>query len=637
MDRVVFYRRKIVAGIFGILACLLILAPRTQAQVSGATLSGTVTDPSGSAVPGAQIAIKNIATGVTVNITANSDGFYNVPNLQPGTYELTTTATGFSTNVQKGITLTVGAQQSLNVTMQVGQVSQTVEVTGEAPAVELTSSAISGVVNSTTVVELPLNGRDWTLLATLQPSVNTIGTQQPVGANATRGNRGFGNQLTVSGTRPQNNNYRIDGVSVVDYAGGGPGSVAGFAIGVDAVAEFSVITSNYSAEYGRTSGGIINAITRGGTNQFHGDAYGFLRAAALDARGYFDNGAPPPFHRDQFGGSLGGPIKKGKTFFFADYEAFRQGQGNTVVDHVPSNAARTGLIDAPPSAGCVSTHNPSDLSQCQVTNIDPTAATYLNFWPVANGANLGQNTAIYNFAINNVVHDNFVTARIDHHFSDKDTLSGTYLYDNALNNQPDPLNQVLFGNTSTRQTVSLQETHVFSPSLTNAVRFGFNRVTALSNTSLSAINPLAAQKGLGAFGNEAANTIVSGLTPLDGGLNGLAAPFHYWNTFQAYDDGFLIKGNHAIKFGFSFERDQQNTHYLNRIDGEFTFGSMYAFLTNQPVTFLGSPSGATFEGLRQSIVGGYFQDDWKIRHNLTLNLGLRYEMATVPAMSTTIS
>jgi outer membrane receptor protein involved in Fe transport len=632
MDRAVLSRKKLVVCLLNLLACIFMISPRTYAQVSGATLSGTVTDQSGAAVPNAQLVIKNTGTGVSAPVDANSDGFYSAPNLQPGTYEVTTTASGFSTSVEKGVILTVGAQQVLNVSMQVGQVSQTVEVTGEAPGVELTSSAISGVVNSTTVVELPLNGRDWTLLATLQPSVNTIGTQQPVGANATRGNRGFGNQLTVSGTRPQNNNYRIDGVSVVDYAGGGPGSVAGFAIGVDAIAEFSVITSNYSAEYGRTSGGIINAITRGGTNQFHGDAYGFLRAARLDARGFFDNGAPPPFHRDQFGGSFGGPIKKGKTFFFADYELFRQGQGNTVVDHVPSNAARTGLIDGPITShpGCVSTGNASDPSQCQVTSIDPTAATYLNFWPVANGPTLGPNVAVYNFAINNVVHDNFVTARIDHHFSDKDTLSGTYLYDTALNNQPDPLNQVLFGNTSTRQTISLQETHVFTPALTNAVRFGFNRVTALSNTSLDAINPLAAQKGLGAFGSEAANTIISGLTPFDGGLNGLAAPFHYWNTFQGYDDGFLVKGNHAIKFGVSFERDQQNTHYLNRIDGEFNFPSLYAFLTNQPTTFLGSPSGITFEGLRQSIVGAYVQDDWKIRPNLTLNLGLRYEMATVP-------
>jgi hypothetical protein len=213
------------------------------------------------------------------------------------------------------------------------------------------------------------------------------------------------------------------------------------------------------------------------------------------------------------------------------------------------------------------------------------------------------NVALVPIAINNSVHDNFVTTRIDHRFSDKDSLSGTYLYDSAFNNQPDPLNQTLFGNTSTRQTVSLQETHVFTPSFTNAVRVGYNRVTALSNASIAAINPLSAQAGLGAFGKQASNVNVTGLTSLDGGLNGLTAPFHFWNSYQAYDDGFLVKGNHSIKFGVAVERFQHNSHYLNRINGVFSFSSLDNFLTNQPFSFIGSPAGTTLEGLRQSIFG----------------------------------
>jgi outer membrane receptor protein involved in Fe transport len=631
--------------ILGVCVCVAVLiffagfnAPLAYAQVAGATVSGSVTDQSNSAVVGAEVTVKNVGTGIASTITTNSDGFYSVPNLQPGTYEVTTTATGFSTNVRSGIVLTVGAQQVLNIAMQVGQISQKVEVTGEAPAVELTSSEVSGVVNQTTVVELPLNGRDWTLLATLEPSVNTIGTQQPVGANATRGNRGFGNQLTVSGTRPQNNNYRIDGVSVVDYSGGGPGSVAGFALGVDAVAEFSVITSNYSAEYGRTTGGIINAVTRSGTNQFHGDAYGFLRSAALDARGYFDSGPPPPFHRDQFGGAVGGPILKEKTFFFVDYEVFRQGQGNTSVDKVPSLTARQGLLFFPngvfPTTGNAATNCvPTGVTnQCQV-QVDPTAATYLQFWPVP-GPNApllaGGNAALVNEVINNVLHENFVTTRIDHRFSGKDSLSGTFLYNNALNNQPDPLDQTIFGNKSTNDMVSLQETHIFTPLFTNAVRFGFNRVTALSNSTVGTINPLGSQAGLGAFGRDASNVTVSGLTAFDGGVDALSAPFHYWNAYQVYDDAFLVKGNHALKFGFSAERDQHNSHFLNRINGVFNFSSVYNYLTNQATSFTGSPAGTTLEGLRDSIYGAYVQDDWKIKPRLTLNLGLRYEMSTVP-------
>jgi hypothetical protein len=625
-------RKEITVCACTLLACVLVVSPRIYAQVAGATLSGTVTDQSGAVVAGAQVSTKNTGTGISVTVNANSDGFYSAPNLQPGTYQVTTSATGFATNVRSGVVLTVGAQQVLNTSLQVGQITQTVEVTGEAPAVELTSSAISGVVNSTTVVELPLNGRDWTLLATLEPSVNTIGTQQPVGASSVRGNRGYGNQLTITGTRPQNNNYRIDGVSVMDYSGGGPGSVSGYTLGVDAVAEFSVITSNYSAEYGRTSGGVVNAITRAGNNQLHGNAYGFLRAARLDARGYFDAGAPPPFHRNQFGGSLGGPIRTEKTFFFVDYEAFRQGRGNTAIDKVPNAAARNGLIHIngtlPPD--CISTNNPADPTACQLTAIDPTAAKYLNFWPAPNGGALGPDTSIYNVAINNVVHDNFVTTRIDHQFSAKDSLYGTYLYDQALNDQPDVLDQVLSGNTSKRQTIAIQETHTFTPSLVNSVRFGFSRVAALSNASIVAINPLAAQMGLGAFGRQASNTAVAGLTVFSGGINALSHPFHFWNSFQGYDDGFLVRGNHSIKFGFSFERDQHNSHFALQQNANFVFGSLYEFLTNRPKTFSGSPSGLAVAGLRQSIAGAYVQDDWKIRPNLTLNLGLRYEMATVP-------
>src|SRR6266446_5835071 len=253
------------------------------------------------------------------------------------------TAPGFSTKVQSGIQLTVGAKQVLNIRMAVGQVSETVQFTVEAPQVELMSSTLGNVVNSTTVVELPLNGRDWAQLATLESGVNTLQTQITGGFTAPRGNRGFGTQLTISGTRPQMNNYRLDGISLVDYSGGAPGSVLGITLGVDAIGEFSVLTSNYSAEYGRTSGGVLNAVTRSGKNQFHGDAYWFIRDEGFDARGYFDTSSVPPFHRNQFGASAGGPIFKDKTFFFANYEGYRQTLANTNADKVPSADARNGI------------------------------------------------------------------------------------------------------------------------------------------------------------------------------------------------------------------------------------------------------------------------------------------------------
>src|SRR5581483_8414090 len=231
------------------------------------------------------------------------------------------------------------------------------EVTSEVPAIQLISSDISAVVNATTVRELPLNGRSWTDLAQLQPGVSTITTQPTFAAGTDRGNRGFGQQLTISGARPQQNNYRLDGVSLNDYANGAPGSVLGGNLGVDAIQEFSVLTSNYSAEYGKTSGGVVNAVTRSGTNQFHGSAYEFLRNSALDARNFFDAAQIPPFKRNQVGGAIGGPIFKSRTFFFADYEGIRQSKGITSFTTVPSPAARTGLLcsnpaGADPSSPC---------------------------------------------------------------------------------------------------------------------------------------------------------------------------------------------------------------------------------------------------------------------------------------------
>src|ERR1700736_5799674 len=330
------------------IALLLTNAVPSRAQVAGATLTGTISDPAGGQVPNAQIVIKDVATGVERTITTNKDGFYIAANLLPAEYQVTISAQGFNTEIKNGIKLNVGMEQEFNLTLQVGTVTHRVEVTAEAPAVQLASSDISATVQATTVRELPLNGRSWTDLAALQPGVDTIQTQPSFSSGADRGNRGFGQQLTISGARPQQNNYRLDGVSLNDYANGAPGSVLGGSLGVDAIQEFSVLTSNYSAEYGKTSGGVINAITRSGTNQIHGSVYEFLRNSALDARNYFDAGTIPPFKRNQFGGAVGGPIIKNRTFFFADYEGIRQSKGITSFTTVPSAAARSGLLCSVP-------------------------------------------------------------------------------------------------------------------------------------------------------------------------------------------------------------------------------------------------------------------------------------------------
>src|SRR5437660_7839543 len=299
------------------LAAILLLTNSANAQVAGAMLTGTVTDTSGAVIPKAQVTITDVATGVARRITADTAGLYSAPNLLPGTYQVSVTAPGFATEVQNGITLSVGAQQVLDVTMRVGQVNETVQVTGEAPMVQLASSTISGEVNATTVRELPLNGRSWTDLANLQPGVLRAETHPSQDVN-----RGFGAQLSISGARPQQNNYSLDGVSINDDSNGGPGSILGQNLGVDAIQEFSVLTSNYSAEYGFTSGGVINAVTRSGTNTFHGSVFNFLRNDKLDAANFFNNASnlpKQPLKRNQFGGSAGWRILKDRLFLFGDY------------------------------------------------------------------------------------------------------------------------------------------------------------------------------------------------------------------------------------------------------------------------------------------------------------------------------
>src|SRR6202165_2279512 len=341
------------------------------AQVAGATLNGTVADASGAGVPNANVLIKNTATGVVRDVATDSDGFYSAPNLLPGIYDITVSARGFSTSVQTGLTLTVGATQALNIALKIGRANERVEVIAMAPEVQLASSTLGAEVTATTMRELPLNGRDWTQLATLQPGVISVRVE-PGPSN--RGNSGYGTLLTISGHQPFENNYRVDGLSINDYSNGSPGSTLGVNLGVDAIQEFSVLTGNYSAEYGRASGGVINAVTKSGNNQFHGDAYYFIRDKVLDARNYFDADKIPPFHRDQFGFSGGGPIRKGKTFIFGDYEAIRQRKSDTFSNTVPSRAAR-GIVSGGTTPSQVAFVNGAPLPAAGPTGAAPNPAS----------------------------------------------------------------------------------------------------------------------------------------------------------------------------------------------------------------------------------------------------------------------
>lgn len=593
-------------------AIAMCLTAPIRAQVAGATLSGVVRDASGAVVTKATVTIKNTATGELRSVITNSGGLYSTPNLLPGPYQVEVNAPGFRVVRQKGLTLTVGAQQSLDFTLQVGTIAQTVVVTDLPPSLESSSATISSTIDSGTVRELPLNGRDWTSLATLSPGVTSIPNQATTGFSANKGNRGFGNQLSNGGHRSNENNYRVNGMSTNDYSNAAPGGATGVNLGVDAIDQFSVLTSNYTADYGRTSGASINAITKSGTNVFHGTAYVFDRDSIFDARNYFDGQKIPSFRRAQFGASGGAPIRKDHAFIFSDYEGIRQSVSNSGTVRVPNAGARAAAV--------------------------PAIRPYLALWPVAptgspdtNPGGIGVQTFNVNFPT--TANENYVLARYDETFSGKDSLDATYFFDSGPQQQADPLGNTVHSVFSRRQLITAEETHTFGASLVNTIRGGVSHITGLINDPVSG-DRVATDPALAiAPGASAPPQIpVSGLTTAYG-LGGFNRFNHDWTSTQIYDDSFLTRGTHAMQFGFAFENLHYNVLEVLSPNGRLnSYPSLSAFLNNSANQLNAvAPGGSHQVAFRQNILAFYAEDDWRVAPNFTLNYGLRYEIATKPA------
>ena len=589
-------RRKPILFRASIAFLLIHLAPiLIFSQVAVRTLSGIVRSESGSRIPNAHLSIRNAKNGKTVLADGKEDGSFSVPDLLPGDYEVTATASDF-----------VVARASVTIRADADEVADFVLHAGSKQA---GSSTVSGVVNSQNMRELPLNGRSASDLAALEPGVAAARTQ-----SSGQGKYGFGTQMTISGGRPRQNDARLDGISVNDYANGSPGSALGVNLGVDAVEQFTVLTSNYPAQVGRSSGGVVAASTRAGTNSFHGDVFEFLRNSALDARNFFDS-AKPPFRRNQFGASAGGPIRTDQTYIFGDYEGLRQSLGVSQVETVPSAAARTGNLSTGPVA------------------VDPNVLRFANaFFPLPNGNLLGSgDTGIYTFSGQQVTPENYFTTRIDHKFSGRDALSGTYMFDSGTVRQPDELNNKRTGYDSRRQFFAANEAHTFNPRLFNSFRIGVYRVVATTGLTFANGNQSASDQSFGTVpGHNAAGVAVPGLTAFTGGM-GATTEFHFhWTAIQAYDDATWTRANHSLKLGFGIERIRDNKLGVSTPGGEFLFNSISDFITNKPFSLAAAiPSAVSPRGFRQTIAGAYFQDDWRSRPNLTINMGLRYEMSTV--------
>jgi hypothetical protein len=598
---------------------LFLAATSVSAQVVTGSISGRVTDTSEAVLPGVAVKIENVETGLSRTIQTDAAGRFEVRNLPLGSYSVTAQQAGFQTEVRRGITLTVGSEAVVNLALSVGEVQQKIEVTAEAPAIETTSATLSNLVNEQQMRDLPLNGRSYDQLALLSAGV----TSQP---EATRNQiQGAGIRLTSNGARADANLYLLDGTVINDQSSQGSASATGQNLGVEAIREFRVLTHDFSAEYGQNAGAVISAVTRSGTNEFHGSVYEFLRNNDLDSRNFFNLGALPAYRRNQFGASLGGPVRKDRIFFFANYEGLRQVQGVPVVAGVPDLAARQGLL---PNASGVLTPVP----------LSPGVVPYLSTFPLPNGQNFGGGIAQSNYNFASTATENYSVERMDFRLSDKDSFYGRYLYDPSASTIPQPLPLFMEASNRTEHFTVLSETHIFSANALNEFRFGYNR--SVPSTTSSPVQPLPSSldfipgNGVGTMSFTAVTGGTSATSLASWGVVSAVPAVFAQNLFQATDTFSYIRGAHSLKMGFNMERIDLNVLQASNHAGTFTFTSLASFLAGNPTQFqflLNVPPFGDDYGWRQILFGPFVQDDVRLSPKLTLNLGLRYEFITSPS------
>jgi len=578
------------------------------AQVS-ANLSGRVTDPTGAAVPGASVTANDLDTGVSRASLTNQAGVYELFELPIGRYEVHARKDGFAEGVRSGIVLVVGQDATADLTLQVGEVKQQVTVVENVPVVNLTTQDISGLVGERQVKELPLNGRSYDLLLTLNPGIVNFTSQKTGGIGVS--NSTTGNNFAVSGNRPQQNLFLLNGVEFTGAAENNmqPGGPSQQLLGVEAVREFNVLRDSYGAEYGKRPGAQVIIATQSGTNQLHGSVYEFLRNNALDAPNYFDQGSAPPFQRNQFGASLGAPLKKDKTFVFTNYEGYRQNLHQTSVAFVPDLASRAAAV--------------------------PSVQPLLGLWPTppAGAPDFSGIAEVFSSPVQTIRED-FGTVRADQTFSLKDQFSAVYTIDDGGDVTATTANPYSSDILNLReQVLSLEETHIFSPTLLNVARLGFSRAgyffTGEPTPGTPAVNVpgflAGRQVGAVVVGGSAASNPQAQIG-LAGSNNGSNLPIKR-NLFTYEDRATLSRGRHQMSFGAWFQQFQSNETINLSQYGQATFASLQTFLAGVTSSFLYSPA-PTEMNWRSFFGAVYAQDVIRISPKLAVSLGFRGEFST---------
>jgi Carboxypeptidase regulatory-like domain len=594
---------------------ILLCLPSARAQVS-ASISGVVSDPSGAAVPSATVITRNLETEVVRTTTTDEAGRYLVVALLVGVYEVKVSKSGFQDSTRSGIQLNVGQEASIDVRLAVSAVKAAISVSVDAPVLNTSTSDISGLVGAKEIKQLPLNGRSYDLLLPLNPGIVNFTSQKTGGTGIS--NSSTGNNFAVSGNRPQQNLFLLNGVEYTGAAENNmtPGGASGMLLGVDGVREFNVQRDSYGAEFGKHPGGQVIIVTQSGSNTWHGALYEFVRNNALDAANYFDQGSAPPFVRNQFGASSGGAILKDKTFLFANYEGFRQDLNQTSVAFVPGLAARAAAV--------------------------PSVQPLLNLWPTPAAGTPELDVPGQKFGISQVfssplqtIREDFGTLRVDHTFSSADSLAAIYTIDDGADVTATPVNPYSTDILNLReQVLSLEETHIFSPSLLNTARFGFSRAgyyfagKPTPGTPAASVPDFLTGLPVGAVvvGGSAASNPQAQIG-LAGSNNGSNLPIKR-NIFTYEDHVTLTRGRQQLSFGVWFQQFQSNETIALSQYGQATFPSLAQFInTGVTSTFLYDPAPTGMNW--RSLFGAFYAEDVvRFKPNLTFSLGFRGEFST---------
>ncbi len=611
------------------------------AQLGTGTLNGTVTDTTGAVIPGATLTLTDTGTSVVRTTVADKRGHYSVPDVNIGRYRLTATSSGFGTATKDGIEVTVGAQLTVDVPLAAGSQSTTVDVSSDVQSeVNSTSGEQSTLISPQQIHELPLNGRNFEQLVLLAPGV------QPSTGSPRNSIYGRSPSFSVSGARPEGQAELLDGANIQGYWARGSGaSIVGTSLGIDGIAEFQILTGVYGAQFGG-SGSVINAVTRSGTNNVHGSVYEFVRNSVFDARNYFDPASgPPSFRRNQFGGSVGFPIRHDRTFGFLNYEGLRQQLGELLTSNVPNVNARTGFLPCTltvanaavcKASGTTTAPNPSLNPYLQSFGVNAAVAPFLALFPQPNGTDNGDGSGRLTSVAPNPANEDYFQARVDQYLSSKDNLAFRYVSDNAVLVDPYPgLLTAGFPETSIQRNrfATIEEKHIFSPKLLNTARLHFTRTgfgarQGYKDPTFAALQLLP--------GRQYGSLFITSLLPSGSASQGFGpsvmGPTRFiQNRYALQDDAYLTVKSHQLQFGVDVTSVLTNAQINLFSDGQYTFANLSSFLTDSASALVFAAPGSNGErNSREVDVSPYIQDDWKVNAHLSVNVGLRYEFETNP-------